>query len=918
MADLSALLERVAFAPGSTGLLAPAQAASFDNPPWDDATSRFLVLRLSPWRDMDRSTSHLFLHSLLRSNAGPGAFVDFAFFPSRADRAALRAAGAPPLFGIVSRREARDFDAVLVSVSYALELPNLPRLLLDSSIPLRSSERREAGGYPLLLAGGSNALAVQAWIFDDGDAFVDGVFFGEGEEGGAALVEALLGSSGQPITDRLERIRRAVPAFWAADPGGGTGAPGSVQVARHRGGQGIHVPVSYPLLNTPEAGSARLRISLGCPAFCTFCFEGWERKPYRELPRNLLLAAARELKARSGATDLELDSFNFNAHSDVVPLVEELNGIFDRVSLMSQRADLLVGIPGLLRLELAAEKRSYTIGVEGISGAMRAYYGKGLPDATLIAVLERLARERIREIKLFYILSGRETPGDLQEFHRFCKELKELRAQRNPSLRIIFSFGYLVRMPFTPLRYEALVLDRNEFSAREAEIKKSVETHGFEFRLAATWDQYLADQLLVAGSHALAEGLRRAAEGGAAFDLGIEGPLVEELLRALRESGELVPGAQGRLEGPLADEKTPDYPFALAFLKSAVGGAVLYRRFLAAREGRQEEPCFADFAAAEAGGSCSACGACADEKQRTFLTGHRIDDDGRGAASERLGALISLKRRSKPRWALVHLAGSWSGAVPELQRAALLRTALAAGWRDETLPHGVSGGRAGSGYRAGAGGIPADGSAAAWTRGDYADLSGRLFRIEEAGRADPALRLPLPPGATGAMVVALYGIGGEDPAGDPQLDDEAYAAALAALAAGSGQPSEALDTFSPEDAAGVELELTVRMTSRDERDAVGAVRTWLGDLKLAYTERKAAGGRDFDMAPKDRKKRSVLAATLRREDESKRLSWVLRIRGGRRLDLSGLYRAAGRDTIGVEIDRLGGPFEQRIKERFHP
>jgi hypothetical protein len=65
------------------------------NPSWDSADFRVLVMRLSPFRDVDRSTPHLFLAQAVRA-ARPGAFLDFCFFPPEADRRLLEASGVPP------------------------------------------------------------------------------------------------------------------------------------------------------------------------------------------------------------------------------------------------------------------------------------------------------------------------------------------------------------------------------------------------------------------------------------------------------------------------------------------------------------------------------------------------------------------------------------------------------------------------------------------------------------------------------------------------------------------------------------------------------------------------------------------------------------------------------------------------------
>ncbi len=105
---------------------------------------------------------------------------------------------------------------------------------------------------------------------------------------------------------------------------------------------------------------------------------------------------------------------------------------------------------------MAADKRSYTLGIEGISRRMRAFLHKSLRDDEIDVVISRLMQERIREIKLFYILTGHEVRPTSTGFHEFVLELKELRRQHNRNLRVVFSFGLLIRMPFTPLSYDRL------------------------------------------------------------------------------------------------------------------------------------------------------------------------------------------------------------------------------------------------------------------------------------------------------------------------------------------------------------------------------------------------------------------------------------------------------------------------------
>jgi hypothetical protein len=836
-----------------------------DNPDWESATSRFLIVRLSPFRDAARSTGHLFLHRLIRATLGPSAFVDFAFFPSKSDRAVLESAKIPFLTGIAAKRTADEYDAVLVSCSYALELVNLPFLLDRSGIPLRASERRAALSpsgcpWPLFVLGGSNAFASQALVFPDGDSFVDGIYFGEGEAGGGELVEVLARTAGKPTAERAAAIEAATGAFWAA----GFGPPGApredgkirrVEPGRARIEKGAEPPLlldRYPLLNSEEASTCRLQISWGCPSFCSFCFEGWERKPYRELPRETVLAAARRLKAESGASTADLYSFNFNAHEDALSLILDLNKIFDRVNMMSQRADLLIRVPGMVACELAAEKRSFTVGVEGISGRMRAYYCKGLSDSDLDALMIRLAREKIRELKLFYILAGTEHEDDIAEFAGFCSSLKKNVDAEHPGMRVLFSAGYLVRMPFTPLRAEPLILDRSVFRSVEERCRAAVEGAGFEFRIASDWNEYVADQLLVSGGYYLSRGVEAAAREGCCFDLKIEGDLVSPLAAALREAGELDPEAGGdraSFAGPLLEAKAPGYPYPLGFAQREGAESYLEGRLGAAREGRDAGSCLGDFE-----GSCLVCGACADAEERKFLTGHRVAPAGLSLA-QRIADTIREKRRATPVYVETTIPSRLAGAENEFLAAHLLRTVLTA----------------------------------------RPELADRLFRVEEALRSGSEWRERLPAGFTGRCLVALYGLGSADARGAPRLDEESAEQAAAALAAAFGHGAVLREGLGPAAISGADI--TIGFERVPPEAVLSRTRKWLASLNVAYTERKAEAGRSFDIAPKDRKKRIVESVAYSGTE--------LRISGGRKIDLSGLFpRAEDRGTAFVVVSSL--------------
>ena len=639
----------------------PFDNPSFGNPPFDQATYRVLIVRLSPFRDVDRSTPHLFLFQQVQ-RALPQAFIDLAFFPPQAERELFAQNDVPFLIGTQSMRALAAFDLALISNAYTLELINLPYLLLHSNAPLRASQRGVE--WPLLLLGGSNALAAQAIIDRHGDSLVDGIFFGEGEGLVAELVGCLARRRKTEQRQTLADFATRNPGLWV------TGAFSTVNKAVLQKPQAQFLLTQAPLLNSAEARTANLQIDYGCPAFCAFCFEGYDRKPYRELPYAGLIDAARQIKRAQGAATINLYSFNANAHRDILALIAGLDRLFERVSLKSQRIDLLRHIEPLLEAEVQTGKRSFTLGIEGISARQRLWLHKSLPNADISALLQRLFDLKVREIKLFYILTGHETDDDMAEFRAFLRTLKTMRRQAR-STRVICSFGLLIRMPFTPLRYDRLILDEAEWKLLIGQAKSACETNGLEFRLAFDWAAYCVTQVLVLGGYWLIEPIVALAQAGYCFDATLPEAYWPKLQSLIQRAG--------RWNDALLGEKGPDYAFALDFVHSNIPAAFLYQQFRAAQSGVDDGYCL--------GATCLGCGACVDAAQRKAITKQRVRRPQGGAYLAQLKRTALDKRALKPLYLRVALKPALAGGKREWVEAMLFKGLLARypAWIDRLL-----------------------------------------------------------------------------------------------------------------------------------------------------------------------------------------------------------------------------------------
>jgi len=57
----------------------------FENPLWKESDFKVLIVRLSPFLDVERSTPHSLLYKEIRASF-KNAYIDFSFFPLDIDR----------------------------------------------------------------------------------------------------------------------------------------------------------------------------------------------------------------------------------------------------------------------------------------------------------------------------------------------------------------------------------------------------------------------------------------------------------------------------------------------------------------------------------------------------------------------------------------------------------------------------------------------------------------------------------------------------------------------------------------------------------------------------------------------------------------------------------------------------------------
>lgn len=531
---------------------------TMDHVLFHQAELRFLICRLSTYRDVAVSISHPLVAQIAQEVKG--VFTDFSFLPPPKDLEVMIGSKIPLWTGTTTKEPPCAFDVLGISNSFVLELLNLPKLLHFSGIPLFKNERMIRPDIPLVVLGGASSAVTSVLHgplkeqgFGNNYGLVDAVFVGEGEYSIKQFLEVVKNGKAHGLskTEILSACHGKVDGFYEPDKYEHrykvvVQNPAEIQTITEKiysdevnnllSDKGVLAEITpkepyvpYPVKSatiynldqvrtlesgplwyeTESLGMGSLQISNGCPCFCAFCAESWERKPYRERSLSKLLEALKAAKAQQGLESVNLLSFNFNTHTELYPMILSFYREMASISLKSQRFDLLSADRFLAEVQQIIGKTTVSCGMEGISERLRRYLHKNLTEEQIYKACEFLFERGARELKIFLICTGLEQAEDFEEFGRFVKRLGDLKSMSDSSVRIVFSMTPLYYPPHTPLQYHECVTALDDKKQIRREIERICKFNGMEFRESASYEEIWLTQLLAMGDRRLTPALVR-------------------------------------------------------------------------------------------------------------------------------------------------------------------------------------------------------------------------------------------------------------------------------------------------------------------------------------------------------------------------------------------------------------------------
>lgn len=408
-------------------------------------------------------------------------------------RAVLEETRPRPLRSLEFDKNVSDYDAILVSIAYELDLANLVHLLDDAGIPPLARDRGPQ--HPVVIVGGplttSNVLPL--------GPFADLVVMGEADSAVFALLAWLEAGLDKAA---LLAAARDEPGFW--------------QPARH--GDAVPNQLSVDAHCLPALGQWRspqaefrdmmlLEASRGCPRFCKFCVVRAPVAPMRD-PALERVVAALDRPEYAAAPRV---GFVGAAVSDWAPIKQALAAAIERgkqIGISSLRADRLDEDDDFVDLLWQGGYRTMTVASDAPSQRMRGKMMKGLRERHLVGAAEQARRVGMRSFKMYVII------GLPEEEDADIAELIDLGQRLSRRVSTTFTLSPFVPKLHTPLA-EA------PFAPIDAQMRKIKQIQrGLGGRVEVRFDSprwaWLEYRLSVGGQE-LAPAIVQAARAGGGF-----------------------------------------------------------------------------------------------------------------------------------------------------------------------------------------------------------------------------------------------------------------------------------------------------------------------------------------------------------------------------------------------------------------
>jgi radical SAM superfamily enzyme YgiQ (UPF0313 family) len=342
-----------------------------------------------------------------------------------------------------SQRPLADFAVLAFSVSYELDYFNIVSILKASGIPLYAAERDER--HPLVIAGGPAITANPIPL----SPFFDCLCIGEAEPILPAMLPVLLeGISGR--RHELLKILASLPGVYV--PASPTETPVVRQWAENLDDFATNSVILTP--DTELGDLYLIEVERGCPWGCRFCLVNTAFAPMRCRSWDKLIEQAGHglrYRRRIGLVGPAVTD-----HPRLRELLVSLRQIGAELSISSLR----IGSLSSAILSEMAKGKAQTIAIAPEAGSqrLRRIINKNISDINILEVMDKVAEQRIRQLKLYFMLGlPSETEEDVEDIIKLTLAAKESLDRHQSNTRITLNVAPFVPKAGTPFQWLPMV-----------------------------------------------------------------------------------------------------------------------------------------------------------------------------------------------------------------------------------------------------------------------------------------------------------------------------------------------------------------------------------------------------------------------------------------------------------------------------
>jgi radical SAM family uncharacterized protein/radical SAM-linked protein len=383
------------------------------------------------------------------------------------------------LSSLESKKPLQEFDIIGFSLQYELSYTTVLNMLHLGGVPVKSAERLDTKGAPLVIAGGPCTVNPFPMA-----AFIDAFLIGDGEEAVPEILQAYQywKTSGRESRGALLQALSEIEGVYV--PALGKERP--VQRRYIASLEDAPFPDSpvLPFMNIVH-DRINIEISRGCTMGCRFCQAGMTYRPVRERsPKKILELAERSLR-NTGYDALSFTSLSSGDYSCLNYLMKEFNRKFyDRRISLSLPSLRVASVNREMLEEIKVVRKSgFTIAPEAGTDRLRAVINKDFTEEMYIKALETLFSAGWHNLKL-YFMSGlpTETDADIEAIPEMVLLATKIsRKQSGRPANISVGISSFIPKPHTPFQWFGqndmeLMKEKNRY------LRKSLTRRGIQYK----------------------------------------------------------------------------------------------------------------------------------------------------------------------------------------------------------------------------------------------------------------------------------------------------------------------------------------------------------------------------------------------------------------------------------------------------